>query len=59
MSRIVSNGTAQPDMNLCEVKIFDRDKVIRIQYENEEQKSKILKSLKELGIKAKEAKYGW
>ena len=59
MPRIVSNGTSQPNMDLCEVKVFDRDKVIRIQYENEEQKERILKSLEKLGIKAKEAKYGW
>jgi len=57
MVRIVSNGTSQPNMDLCEVKVFDRKKVIRIQYENEEQKERILKALKTLGMKAKEAKY--
>ena len=56
MTRIVSDGTSQPNMHLCEVEILTQDKVIKIQYENEDQKEKILESLKNLGLKAKEVR---
>jgi len=59
MSRIISDGTSQPDMKLCEAENFDRNKIIRISYENEEQKLKLLGTLVKLGVRVKDARYGW